>query len=36
MASWSEAFEAQASSDMDAFLVLEGGGLPSSHRLHFR
>jgi hypothetical protein len=35
MASWSEAFAAQASSDMDAFLVLEGSGLPSSHRLHY-
>jgi hypothetical protein len=34
-ANWSEAFAAQASSDLDAFLVLEDSGLPVSHRLHY-
>ena len=34
-ANWSEAFSAQAASDLDAFLVLEKSGLPISHRLHY-
>ena len=34
MATWSEAFAAQAGSDLDAFLVLEDSALPSNHRLH--
>jgi hypothetical protein len=34
-ANWSEAFAAQAASDLDAFLVLEDSGLPVSHRLHY-
>ena len=35
MATWSEAFAAQAGSDLDAFLVLEDSALPSNHRLHY-
>jgi hypothetical protein len=35
MTTWSEAFAAQAASDLDAFLVLENSGLPISHRLHY-
>ena len=35
MASWTEAFAAQAGSDLDAFLALEDSRLPISHRLHY-
>jgi hypothetical protein len=35
MATWSQAFAAQASSDLDTFLALEASGLPMSHRLHY-
>ena len=35
MTTWSEAFAAQAASDLDAYDVLAGSSLPSSHRLHY-
>ncbi|HWZ42888.1 MAG TPA: hypothetical protein VNW97_05400 [Candidatus Saccharimonadales bacterium] len=35
MASWSEAFAAQARSDLDAYDFLTASTLPSSHRLHY-
>ena len=35
MATWSEAFAAQASSDLDAYELLTRSTLPSSHRLHY-
>lgn len=35
MATWSEAFAAQAGSDLDAYELLTRSTLPSSHRLHY-
>jgi hypothetical protein len=35
MATWSEAFAAQARSDMAAYEVLKGSQLPISHQLHY-
>jgi hypothetical protein len=35
MATRSDAFAAQAASDLDAYNVLAGSPLPSSHRLHY-
>jgi hypothetical protein len=35
MATWSQAFAAQAGSDLDAFLTVEASGLPISYRLHY-
>jgi hypothetical protein len=35
MASWSEAFAAQARSECDAYYLLAGSVLPTSHRLHY-
>lgn len=35
MTTWSEAFAAQAASDLDAYNVLTRSALPSSHRSHY-
>lgn len=35
METWSKAFAEQADSDLDAYLLLATGNLPSSHRLHY-
>ena len=35
MATWSEAFAAQAASDLNAYNVLTVSKLPTSHRLHY-
>jgi len=35
MASWSQAFAAQAASDLDAYEVVSESTLPVSHRLHY-
>lgn len=35
MATWSEAFAAQAGSDLDVYDFLTASTLPSSHRLHY-
>lgn len=35
MGTWSEAFAAQAASDLDAYNLLTVSRLPSSHRLHY-
>lgn len=35
MTDWSQAFLAQAASDLDAYEYLEGSNLPMCHRLHY-